>query len=515
MRSIWLIEPVFAEAHIPYIEAYLAGKLPLKQGTDEDDQDGSGGDPLAGVGYALATNAGAKTATGSNPAPQTASADRKYSLDDPELPDDSVYVLDIRGAIFKESTCCSVGTEDYCRLLDQAYAHEKIIGIICLIDSPGGQLSGTPSLYDSIRRPDKPTVSVINEGLMASAAYWLACGSDEIYASQKTDQVGSIGVFVQFEDRTKEREAKGVKLVTVYSDRSSQKNRPFRDALAGDDTLLRDDLNQAADLFREAVEAGRGAKLKAKTKNGPSKPGPDVFEGGLFYASQAIDLGLIDGFGNLQTALDRVVELHQARQSRSTPAPSGAGLAVSEPPVALQAASPQPVASIPSTTITDAPAGASTEAPDLSTTTPETASPAPRVTTIDSSTPNPNDPMSMKIFGFVNLAALSAISGLAAADITDEQLTALNAELAQEGYNVHAISQAQFASIQQLQTQLNTANQTITNQKAEIERLGKQPGAFGTVVPKAEESVAPAAGSENPFFSEADAEVARHKNKQK
>lgn len=455
MRGTWLIEPTYAEAHIPYINSYLAGNLPTKQLLEEDDDDQEA-DPLAKIGFALS----ATTDTGS--APQT-----RYSLDDPELPDNSVFVLDIRGAIFKESTCCSVGTEDYCKLLDQAYANEKIIGIVCLIDSPGGQLSGTPTLYDALRNPAKPTVSVINEGLMASAAYWLACGSDDIYATQKSDQVGSIGVFVQFEDRTKERELKGIKLISVYSDRSGQKNKPFRDALAGDDTLLREDLNQAADLFREAVEQGRGARLK----NGKKGSADDVFEGGLFYASKALQLGLIDGFGNLSTAIERVSQLHNAKKSQ---APASASAVRSEVVTSISVENPAPV-------------GAETAAPalgDIQPTPAQTGSGTPD----QSSTQNQNDPM----FGFTKLPALAAVKGVAAADITAAQIDAINAELTAEGYNIGVVSQADFTAAQTLQTQLTTANTTITTQQAEIERLGKQPGTMGSTVPKAEESISSA-----------------------
>lgn len=487
MRSTWLIEPVFAEAHIPYINAYLAGQLPQQLSSDEKETDDDEPDPLARVGYALAPTAGAESA------PQT-----RYSLSDPELPDNSVFVIDIRGAIFKESTCCSTGTEDYCKLINQAYASEKIIGLVALIDSPGGQLSGTPTLFDALRNPIKPTVSVINEGLMASAAYWLACGSDDIYATQKSDQVGSIGVFVQFEDRTKAREAAGVKLVTVYSDRSTQKNKPFRDALAGDDSLLREDLNQAADLFREAVEQGRGARLK----NGKKGTADDVFEGGLFYASKALELGLIDGFGDLTTAINRVTELHNARQQSSAPGSSTGAVPARQ------------------TTENLTPTLASADAPELGAITPESPTPVAEAPS-QSPTQNPTNPM----FGFKSMiASLAAVHGIAAAEITDAQITAINADFAAQGYNLAVVSQSQFSAAQALETQLATANSelvtananittltgTIATQTEEITRLGKQPGTMGTKTPKEEETLTPEGEA---VISETDAELARLKGK--
>lgn len=498
---MWLIEPTFAEMHLPLINSYLAGEFsPKLLEDDEDDQQESESDRLSRAGYAVAAN---NDGNGSQ-SPQT-----RFALDDPELPDGSVFVLDIRGAIFKESSCCAIGTEEYCGLLDQAYANEKIIGIVCLVDSPGGQLSGTPTLYDAIRNPAKPTVSVINEGMMASAAYWLACGSDEIYATQKSDQVGSIGVYVTFDDSSERKKQMGIVTHTIYSDRSSEKNLPYRQALAGNDQPMKEDLNYAADLFRGAVEEGRGAKLKPVKKGGA-----DVFKGGLFYASQAIDLGLIDGFGNLTTAVNRVVELHSQRQTPKTDSAAPRSGFAAKPAASQQSAvvvteiTQETPAPAQEPTITDAPE-ASTDAPDLSAIQPDSPQTVESEAT-QSPTPNPNQSMN-SIFGFTRIGALSAIAGVAADQITQEQIDAINAEFQTQNFNVAVISQAQFAEIQQLQGQLNTAQNTIVARDAEIARLGKQPGATPTRVEKIEESVAPQEAETNSFLSETDAINAQNK----
>lgn len=460
MRHTWCIEPVFAEQHLPLVNAYVSGQLSLNQLAHEED-DEADSDPVSRVGYAVAPGA-----VGSQFASTAGATQTRYALDDPELPDGSVFVLDIRGTILKEDSCCAYGTEAYCAMLERAYAHESIV---CLVDSPGGQLSGTPTLYDLIRDPRKPTVSVVNEGLMASAAYWLACGSDFIYATRQTDQIGSIGVYVTFQDTCEMNARLGIKTVSIYSDRSSQKNKPFKDALAGDDSLMREDLNQAADLFREAVEQGRGERLKAAKKGGP-----DVFEGGLFYAGKAIELGLIDGYGNLATAVAKVVALHQARQT----APAAGSLVTS--------ASSAPAA----------PAVVATAEPT-----------APRQLT-ENLTP-PTD-----MFGFVQLAAPK---GMAAADVTDAQIEALNAELAAASYGIAAISQSQSTAVQTVQNELAPARSTvatrdteITRLTGEVGRLGAQPGAKPTQAQKVEEVVG-SSETEKPFFSETDAELAKMK----
>lgn len=116
------------------------------------------------------------------------------------------------------------------------------------------------------------------------------------------------------------------------------------------------------------------------------------------------------------------------------------------------------------------------------------------------------------MFGFTKLPALAAVKGVAAADITAAQIDAINAELAAEGYNIGAVSQADFTAAQTLQNELTTANTTITTRDEEITRLGKQPGVMGSKVQKEEEALA---SGDEVVISETDAELNRIKATQK
>ena len=368
LRHTWAIEPTYAEQIMPQVEDFLKGSIDIKNLLTDNEQTtpgAEGGPPRYAFCLAADTESG------------TAGGSARYSLDDPELPEGSILIVDIRGPIMKESDCCSIGTEEYAGLINQAYAHPSVIGVVCLIDSPGGQLSGTPTLYDVIRNPVKPTVSVVNDGMACSAALWITCGSDYVYATQKTDQIGSIGVFVRMRDYTGKLEKEGIKDLSVYSDLSPDKNKPYRDALAGKDELLRQELNEAARLFREAVIEGRGDRLNLKAG--------DPFTGKVYYASKAIELGLIDGFGNLETAIKKVQELHAARQQGDR-----------------RTAGPPPPA-------TGSPSAGSSQ----STTTSQS--------------------QNTDMLGYVKFKSLAAIQGLAAADVTEAHVKAINQELAEQG----------------------------------------------------------------------------------
>ncbi|RYC69787.1 S49 family peptidase [Spirosoma sordidisoli] len=461
MRHTWMIDPGYANQHIGLVNAFLGGRMASLFDDEEDDK--------KPIGFALAPSS----------ASSSASSYRRVetSLSNPDLPPGSVGVIDIRGPIMKEGFCGAYGTEDYTAELNALYDNQQFIGAVILVDSGGGQLSGTPTFYDAIRNPIKPTVVLVNDGIMASAAYWLACGADWILASQPTDQIGSIGVFCRLRDYSKALEQDGIRDISVYSRRSTDKNKAFRDALAGDTTALEDELDEAVDQFEAAIRAGRGDRLK------PTPKTDEPFTGKLYSAQIALSLGLIDGFGTLQAAVDKVIELAAAQPTPDSTMPSASATHSQAPALADAAAS----------------------APDKTAGDSESA--------LTPTNPTPTDPM----FGFTKLPALAAVKGLAAADVTDAHISAINAELEANGFNIASVNLTQFTQAQDLQQRLQaaedagrTATAEITRLTSELDKFGSQPGHLGSKSPK-ETEITAGGSSTNPFFSETDAEVARLK----
>jgi signal peptide peptidase SppA len=80
------------------------------------------------------------------------------------------------------------------------------------IDSPGGSVTGVPELAARIKAvADERPVFAFTDGMMCSAAYWLASQTDAIYAT-KTADVGSIGVYMAILDEARAYEMAGVKV---------------------------------------------------------------------------------------------------------------------------------------------------------------------------------------------------------------------------------------------------------------------------------------------------------------
>lgn len=221
-----------------------------------------------------------------------------------EAPEGSVAVIPLKGDMLKEGTWCSYGTEELASLLMEAVRSENIIGTVLDVDSGGGSVDAIAPLLTAIgesRAAGKPVVAGCD--LCASAAYYVACHANRVVAvNDLSAEFGSIGVMIQFADYQKYYEERGIKIHTVYSDLSGYKNAPFEAALKGDYKAIKDEmLNPLAQQFQQAVRSQRPA-LDEKTEG--------VLNGRMFFARDALKVGLIDRVGNgLQTAIDEVVSL--------------------------------------------------------------------------------------------------------------------------------------------------------------------------------------------------------------
>jgi protease-4 len=105
---------------------------------------------------------------------------------------DSIGVIDVDGVILAADK-----TVDQLRKFDQ---DDSIKAIILHIDSPGGGAAASQEIYKEVRRirdeKKKPIIASI-ESVGASGAYYIASGTNRIYANDASI-VGSIGVIMEW-----------------------------------------------------------------------------------------------------------------------------------------------------------------------------------------------------------------------------------------------------------------------------------------------------------------------------
>lgn len=170
---------------------------------------------------------------------------------------------------------------DIISALSIAEADDTISEIILSIDSPGGSVNGLFDTLDAIRATTKPVKAVILN-TAASAAYAIATQADEIVASNRATQVGSIGIAASF--------MVSENIIDIAST-NAPKKRPDVSIPEGVD-IIREQLDPLHDLFVDAIVDGRnnatGNSITSKIVNS------DFGQGAMLLANEALKAGMID-----------------------------------------------------------------------------------------------------------------------------------------------------------------------------------------------------------------------------
>lgn len=220
-------------------------------------------------------------------------------------PKGSIVIIPISGPLMKNDQYCGPrGMASIGEIIKEADKSDNISGIILKIDSPGGTVDGTVALAEIVKSVSKPIIAFA-DGLMASAALWIAASADEIIAADNKTQIGSIGVILSFADLQPAYEKLGVKFHQITADQSSDKNKMFNDLRAGKyDDYKKEVLNPLADAFIAHIEEN----LPGVTK--------DQLTGKVFFAENVVG-SLADSIGNFDYAINRMNALIETNDKNS------------------------------------------------------------------------------------------------------------------------------------------------------------------------------------------------------
>lgn len=221
-----------------------------------------------------------------------------------DAPEGSTAIVPLRGMMLKYGTMCNYGTTEIAAVIREAAEAKNISSIVLDIDSGGGSVDAIAPLVAAIRQAQARHKAVVAScSLCASAAYYVAAYCNEIMADNDIDaEFGSIGVMMSFADYAKYYEQEGIKVHTIYSNLSEYKNKPFEEAKKGNYTAIRnEELDPLAREFQETVKRSRGPRLKLDTEG--------LLQGRMFYARDAVQVGLADNIGSVEQAAARSREL--------------------------------------------------------------------------------------------------------------------------------------------------------------------------------------------------------------
>ena len=230
----------------------------------------------------------------------------RMNLNDDQIPQGSIVVIPIRSEIMKyDQPCGPRGSMSIMSDIQSADNNSNISSILLVIDSPGGQVTGTDLLVEAIKETSKPIVAFV-EGVAASAAYWIASAADKIIASSTLDRIGSIGTMLFFADLKPFYEKEGVKFHEFYATASVDKNKDFNQILDGTyEPYQKNTLDKINNKFMSDVKANR-SDLDESTLTGK-----------MYFAEDAIANGLIDQIGSISDAIQTCIELSEPNQNTS------------------------------------------------------------------------------------------------------------------------------------------------------------------------------------------------------
>lgn len=209
-----------------------------------------------------------------------------------------IHVVRLEGTIASgRSVQTSLSGKSLEPLFKKAF-RKGVSGVALSINCPGGSPVQSALIAANIRRlaeKHKIPVYAFCEDVAASGGYWLACAADEIYADQNSI-IGSIGVISGGFGFPEALAKLGVERRIYTAGTSKSSNDPFKPENPDEVAKLKDMLEEIHQSFIAEVKARRGAKLKDDK---------DMFTGAFWTGRKALELGLIDGVGHLETEIRR------------------------------------------------------------------------------------------------------------------------------------------------------------------------------------------------------------------
>ena len=211
---------------------------------------------------------------------------------------------DALGLRTSESTVARVQAE-----LQMAAGDDNIAAIVLRINSPGGTVTGSDIIYDSLLRfkaaYDVPILVQMLD-VAASGGYYAALAADEIVASPTT-VTGSIGVIFTSISLEGLMDKVGVRNQTVASGKMKDIGSPLRTMTPAERQVLESLIGDLQQRFVSLVRERRPHLT--------DQMNADMVDGRVFSAQQALAGGLVDNIGYLDGTIERAKLLAGLREA--------------------------------------------------------------------------------------------------------------------------------------------------------------------------------------------------------
>ena len=221
-----------------------------------------------------------------------------------------ILLLDISGIISEKKESKGLGLSKKYSLvaqikeeLQKAQGDSSIVGVIVRINSPGGTVTATDTIYHELMQFKKRAgvrIIACMTGLATSGGYYVASAADEIMA-HPTSITGSIGVIATKLNVDKLLSKIGIEEETVKSADKKDIWSPLRPSTPEEKEIIQTIINTLHERFVNVVLAGRKSLLSKEEIE-------RLADGRIFTADQALEVKLIDRVGYLDDAVNEMKE---------------------------------------------------------------------------------------------------------------------------------------------------------------------------------------------------------------
>ena len=218
-----------------------------------------------------------------------------------------INILRLTGPMTRGGGECSYGSLEMRDQLMQAADRDDVVGHIIYCRTPGGMATTLIDFRKAIdyihERGQK--IYMFCDGTVASGGAFLSAMCDGVFAYNGEDEIGSIGMYTAF--FTMENGAVNSitqeKYVEYYADKSTEKNRAYRDG--GDMDLIKKETNEYLDELLAAMKQDRPS-IEEEQMNGA-----------MFKMKDVVGT-IIDGICTLPELCERIYGEWAATQPAST-----------------------------------------------------------------------------------------------------------------------------------------------------------------------------------------------------
>lgn len=181
-------------------------------------------------------------------------------------------------------------------VLEKAFSFSRAPAVAISINSPGGSPVQSRLIYKRIRdlaAEKNKSVLVFVEDVAASGGYMIAVAGDEIFADPSSI-VGSIGVVSASFGFTDLMKKIGVERRIYTAGKNKAVLDPFKPEKKEDIDRLKSLQLEVHQTFIDLVKERRGTRLADH---------PDLFTGLFWTGKRSVELGLVDGLGDMREVL--------------------------------------------------------------------------------------------------------------------------------------------------------------------------------------------------------------------